>query len=99
MNKFDGASIVAFQKQLLVRATIGTFQSSCLLTATVEEQLFDIFLYQSVFRGLVFLHSAFSLSHPDVSVVCTGTVLLHLLSGRLFFQVHLSLGSSHSQSD
>ena len=64
-------------------------QSGCLFIATVEEQLFDKFLFQlqSVFRGLVFLlHSAFSLSHPDVSVVCTGTVLLHILSGRFFVQ-------------
>ena len=69
----------------LFRCVAGTtVQSSCLFTATVEEQLFDNFL--SVFRGLVFLHSAFSLSHPDVSVVCTGTVLLHILSGRLFNQ-------------
>ena len=40
--------------------------NGCLFTATVEEQLFDKFL--SVFRGLMFLHSAVSSSHPDVSV-------------------------------
>ena len=54
--------------QQFCRCVAGTtVQSSYLFTAAVEEQLFDNFL--SVFRGLVFLHSAFSLSHPDVTVV------------------------------
>ena len=53
--------ICAFQQ--FFRCVAGaTVQSSCLFTATVDEQLFDKFL--SVFRGLVFLHSAFSSSHP-----------------------------------
>ena len=42
------------------------WSDGCLFTATVDEQLLDKFL--SVFRGLMFLHSAFSMSHPDVSV-------------------------------
>ena len=54
--------------QQIFRCVAGTtVQSSCLFTATVEEQLFNNSL--RVFRGLVFVHSAFSLSHPDVGVV------------------------------
>ena len=50
--------------QQFFRCVAGTtVQSGCLFTATIEEQLVDKFF--SVFRGLVFLHSAFSLSHPD----------------------------------
>ena len=75
--------------QQFLRCVAGaTVQSGYLFSAIVEEQLFDRFLFQlqSVFRGLVFLHGAFSLSHLDVNVVCTGTVLLHILSGRLCIQ-------------
>ena len=58
-----------FPLVFLPHSNIGhdSFQSSCLFTATIEEPLFDKFLFpqQSVFRGLVFLNSAFSLFHPD----------------------------------